>query len=83
MECFEKTRLYAKITLYNNCVIDISLRSVPGVIFYVSLNFGDKIWVYAQIKLDRIHQVGMTYVICEGGILGLYRYAFTIFEKKN
>ena len=32
-----------------------------------SLNFGDKIWVYAQIKLDRIHQVGMTYVIREGG----------------
>ena len=31
-----------------------------------SLNFGDKIWVYAQIKLDRIHQVGMTYVIREG-----------------
>ena len=47
-----------------------------------SLNFGDKIWVYAQIKLDRIHQVGMTYVIREGGILGLYRYVFTIFEKK-
>ena len=48
-----------------------------------SLNFGDKIWVYAQIKLDRIHQVGMTYVIREGGILGPYRYVFTIFEKKN
>ena len=24
----------------------------------------------------------MTYVICEGGIAGLYRYSFTIFEKK-
>ena len=75
MECFEKTRLYAK----NQTI----LRSVPGEIVYVSLNFGDKIWVFAQIKLDRIHKVGMTYVIREGGILGLYRYAFTIFEKKN
>ena len=47
------------------------------------LNFRDKIWVYAQIKQDRIHKVGMTFVIREGGILGLYRYAFTIFEKKK